>query len=698
MDTAIRLGGVREGFGKIMKRKTRLLITIPAVCLAILSILLITIPAVFFAVRPGPLIIISAAGLAILAGLLISIPAAYLPIIFALFVLTGWLLKPDSIEPENEDDNVNADSLISSVLNANAWECGPKRKPQKIKAALENETLWISGKGAMRDFYESIVLIEPWHPGNRIDIMKRYWAEDWAPWRFKSMFDSAVTITDIVIKNGVTYIGYLAFVGLPKLNSVTIPASVDSINHEAFNGCSRYYMSDDCDRYNLAAVNVAADNAVYSSVDGVLFNKNKTVLILYPKDKQQETYTIPNSVTAIGQNAFNCVGLKSVIIPRGVTVIEKDAFAYSGLTSVTIPVSAAAIESGAFKECAALTSVTIEEGVTSIGESMFLSCTSLTSIAMPRSVTSIGEYAFACCGGLTSVTTGEGVISIEDGAFYNCIGLTFCTFSNSVKSVGTRIFSKCWNLKSVTALSSVPPGITDETFSNLPPDVRLYVPKGRVNAYRHAWRYVWKDFQRVDEIAVAVDSTALTQAAGDARAADNLQSAARQKSGTNPPTFKSVRIGGQTWTAENINNIVINGRNGCYDHQDTNCSKYGRLYDWETAKIACPAGWHLPSRQEWDTLVAVVGGEKTAGKALKSRNRWGSGNGADSRGFSALPGGFRFTNGVSYDIGNIGDWWTSTEGKNGTAYRKGMSYDGDGVFEDNNDKSMGFSVRCVKDD
>ncbi|MDR0517648.1 MAG: hypothetical protein LBH25_11450 [Fibromonadaceae bacterium] len=113
-------------------------------------------------------------------------------------------------------------------------------------------------------------------------------------------------------------------------------------------------------------------------------------------------------------------------------------------------------------------------------------------------------------------------------------------------------------------------------------------------------------------------------------------------------TYKTVKIGEQTWMAENLKYNAKGSK--CYDNKEENCQKYGRLYNWETAKKACPSGWHLPSNEEWDKLYRYADGDKgtgspymseTAGKLLKSSSGWyNGGNGTDAYNFSALPGGF----------------------------------------------------------
>jgi uncharacterized protein (TIGR02145 family) len=168
-------------------------------------------------------------------------------------------------------------------------------------------------------------------------------------------------------------------------------------------------------------------------------------------------------------------------------------------------------------------------------------------------------------------------------------------------------------------------------------------------------------------------------------------------------TYKTVTIGGKRWMAENLNYQPSSGNSWCYNNKPDSCVKYGRLYDWNTAKKVCPKGWHLPTRSEWDELMTAVGDSLTAGKKLKSTSGWSdfqgkSGNGTDDFGFSALPGGFYYYYGGSFsNTGNIGYWWTATEYPDGSAYCRFMYYYNDFVYEYYYVKSLGYSVRCRED-
>ncbi|MFA5648142.1 MAG: PEGA domain-containing protein [Bacteroidales bacterium] len=180
-------------------------------------------------------------------------------------------------------------------------------------------------------------------------------------------------------------------------------------------------------------------------------------------------------------------------------------------------------------------------------------------------------------------------------------------------------------------------------------------------------------------------------------------------------TYKYVTIGKQVWMAENLAylpSVVGDGKSSqttpyyyVYDYNGkdvtaakatANYTTYGVLYNWPAAMNACPTGWHLPSDAEWTQLTDFVGSNH--GIKLKDKSGWNSnGNGTDDYGFSALPGGTRYSSGYFLYIGNGGYWWSATEGTTYGAWYRLMSYSSSNVFRNDDSKELGFSVRCLRD-
>ncbi|MDR1830286.1 MAG: hypothetical protein LBQ76_05885 [Candidatus Fibromonas sp.] len=160
-------------------------------------------------------------------------------------------------------------------------------------------------------------------------------------------------------------------------------------------------------------------------------------------------------------------------------------------------------------------------------------------------------------------------------------------------------------------------------------------------------------------------------------------------------TYKAVKIGTQTWMAENLNYNA----EGSKCREDVPCEKYGRLYDWNTALNVCPSGWHLPDSTEWRTLANFAGDIRFAGKKLKATSDWGvygrgDGKGTDDYGFSALPGGIYIAS--SKIIGAGGNWWSATKGGVGGVLYNMNDSDGK-ILLSFSSKSDLLSVRCLQD-
>lgn len=168
--------------------------------------------------------------------------------------------------------------------------------------------------------------------------------------------------------------------------------------------------------------------------------------------------------------------------------------------------------------------------------------------------------------------------------------------------------------------------------------------------------------------------------------------------------YKTVQIGQQVWMAQNLNREVANS--WCYDDKQENCNKYGRLYDWNTAKGVCPEGWHLPKKESLDSLIGHVGGGSlvSAKINLKSKDGWKDSqeNGEDSYGFNAIPAGYRdYADGRSKDEGFYADAWSAsviTDNQEEYAWFLSIGYhNGDTKLMWYGDKKLGLPVRCQKD-
>jgi len=192
---------------------------------------------------------------------------------------------------------------------------------------------------------------------------------------------------------------------------------------------------------------------------------------------------------------------------------------------------------------------------------------------------------------------------------------------------------------------------------------------------------------------------------------------------TQTGSYKSVKIGAQTWMSENLN--VSTFRNGdpipeaktkeewekagvdgkpawcLYDNDPKNGAKYGKLYNWyavNDSRGLAPVGYHVPSDAEWTILTDFLGGQDAAGTKMKSKSGWAeNGNGTNTSGFSGLPGGLRGYSGTFYDVGYYGGWWSSTEDVTYGAWYRSLYYGNGYVTRLSGSKLSGFSVRCLRD-
>lgn len=282
-------------------------------------------------------------------------------------------------------------------------------------------------------------------------------------------------LTSFSVPAGVTRIEGYTFADCEGLTRINLPANLSEIDPDAFGGC-----------HNLSAFVVAQDNPVYSSYEGVLFNNDRTVLLICPVGKKG-VYLIPSGVITIADSSFaGCYNLTEIIIPQSVTEIEDEAFAgCDSLSQINIPAQLIRIGKNVFRGCLGLKSIvvdkdnpgfssgdgvlfnkdksillayygnqtgnsyTIPEGVVRIEEEAFAGADNLKGISMPKSLREIGAYAFSSCEELSKINLPSGILEIEEGAFSRCSKLSEINIPQSVTVIGERPFAGCARLVSI---------------------------------------------------------------------------------------------------------------------------------------------------------------------------------------------------------------------------------------------------------
>jgi hypothetical protein len=266
-----------------------------------------------------------------------------------------------------------------------------------------------------------------------------------------SAFYQCENLTNITIANSVIRLGNSAFAVCSSLPNITIPASVTSI------GTNVFYTT------SLTDIMVDTNNSVYSSLAGVLLNRDQTVLVQCPLGKTG-SYTIPGTVTNLGDSAFYACLLANIVIPTNVTMLGGNVFGSCfGLKSMTIPNSVTSLGNFDFYFCQNLTNLTLPDTITCIGNSTFGGCNNLVSFLVPTNLVSIGDSAFYFCAGLTNISLPDSVIHIGAYAFNECFGLTSFTVPPGVTRIDAGTFFYC-NLPNIIIPTNVT-RIGDNAFS-----------------------------------------------------------------------------------------------------------------------------------------------------------------------------------------------------------------------------------------
>ncbi len=281
-------------------------------------------------------------------------------------------------------------------------------------------------------------------------------------------FSGCYSMTNIALSTNLASIGVGAFDFCTNISSIAIPVSVTNIQPGAFAQC-----------FGLTNCAVETENQVYSSLNGVIFDKNQTTLVVYPAGLVG-SYLIPPSVTSIADAAFAYANqLWNVTFPSGLTNIGLQAFYQcSLLTNAPFPNSLVSIGATAFYNCSKLVGITIGDSVTTIGNEAFGGCTSFTNATVGDGVANIGNTAFGYCLNLRTVRLGNGMTNIGYSQFQNCSGLTSVTVGVNITNIEFYGFANCSSLTNITFLGNAPgiPGFG--AFNNIDPAVKVYYLPG----------------------------------------------------------------------------------------------------------------------------------------------------------------------------------------------------------------------------
>ena len=271
-------------------------------------------------------------------------------------------------------------------------------------------------------------------------------------------FEYCSSLTTVVIPEGVLTVGDYVFSGCQSLTSIWLPASIKDLNPVSFN----------CE--NLMEVYVSEANPYYRSVNGLVFNKNLTTLVLVPGGITT-LEELPETLYSIGRYACSRCEV---------------------LSKVELPASVVEIEERAFDKCKMLTSVTLSSALKYIGEDAFYGCWRLTNIELPKSLISLGNYAFDCCVALESIEIPELVQEIGRGAFVGCEKLAKVKLPKSIAVLNQEAFLGCYALSEIVNLNPYPQSIGWRCFEGVSSSTIVYVPKGSYIYYKLADG--WKNF------------------------------------------------------------------------------------------------------------------------------------------------------------------------------------------------------------
>lgn len=372
---------------------------------------------------------------------------------------------------------------ITAFASTGSGTCGDNG--DNISWELDDSgTLTLTGSGAMRDYAYSDYFgedVSPWREYKIENDIKKIIVGDGITSIGRNAFYNCDEVTEVSLPAGLKKIGFAAFEGCEKLKninlpdgletiddyafslcsaleSIVIPDSVTDLGDSVFSGCSSiteitlpkglqeigYYVFENCS--SLSDIKIDESNENYTTVDGVLYNKDKTLLIAYPIGNERTSFATPSTLTKIRSYPFAySKNLKEVTLNEGLKEVPHYAFYDSKIVSVNIPASVNEIVTSAFEKCTELQAVNFADGsnLESISYNAFSECSSLKQIELPEGLKYIYSRAFQYCSKLSKVNIPSSVTKVGEKAFDNSAVLSNTTAINGIKYLdGWLVWSK----------------------------------------------------------------------------------------------------------------------------------------------------------------------------------------------------------------------------------------------------------------
>ena len=276
----------------------------------------------------------------------------------------------------------------------------------------------------------------------------------------EAAFSYCSALEEIHLSKVLTKIGKEAFYACSSLTEITLPKKLINIGEDAFGACKA-----------LKEIKVEAGNTAFTSIDGVLFNKEKTTLLTFPF-ANTANYQVPVGTTKIAPSAFSeCNKLASIQFPN--TLIE--------------------IGSEAFYKCLKLENITFPNSITAVGEGALYGCEGLLQVELSKSMTIIPDNLLSKCTKLQKIKIPEGINKIAYQAFSNCSSLTQVEIPASVNNIESESFKACESLNEIYCYIKEPLTIEEDVFKGVNVGTRnLYVTAESIEQYKNS--EVWKNF------------------------------------------------------------------------------------------------------------------------------------------------------------------------------------------------------------